>query len=215
VNPIPADCERQARRRFMQCSAAAATLSALLLVGCDAPSSGGAAAPFKGIDITGADYARSFSLTDQNGQRRTLADFKGKVTVVFFGFTQCPDVCPTTMAELAQVKASLGKDGDRVQGVFITVDPERDTAESLKTYMKGFDPSFVALRGSPEEIAATAKEFKVFYAKVPGKIEGSYSVDHTAGSYVFDAQGRVRLFVRYGGGAQNLAADLKALLAAG
>lgn len=216
MNPIPADCERQARRRFMQRSAATVTLSALLLVGCDAPSSGGsAAAPFKGIDITGADYARSFSLTDQNGQRRTLADFKGKVTVVFFGFTQCPDVCPTTMAELAQVKASLGKDGDRVQGVFITVDPERDTAESLKTYMKGFDPSFVALRGSPEEIAATAKEFKVFYAKVPGKIEGTYSVDHTAGSYVFDAQGRVRLFVRYGGGAQALAADLKTLLAAG
>ena len=217
MSPTSLDREPlRARRRCLQFSGAAVALSALWLAGCDMPSSGGTAATsFKGIDITGADYARTLSLTDQNGQRRTLADFKGKVTVVFFGFTQCPDVCPTTMAELAQVKASLGKDGDRVQGVFITVDPERDTAESLKTYMKGFDPSFVALRGSPEEIAATAKEFKVFYAKVPGKIEGSYSVDHTAGSYVFDAQGRVRLFVRYGGGAQNLAADLKALLAAG
>ncbi|OYT98192.1 MAG: SCO family protein [Burkholderiales bacterium PBB1] len=187
-----------------------------LQAGCDAPSSSaGSAASFKGIDITGADYARTLSLTDQNGQPRTLADFKGKVTVVFFGFTQCPDVCPTTMAELAQVKASLGKDGDRIQGVFVTVDPERDTAAVLKTYMGGFDPSFVALRGSPEEIAATAKEFKVFYAKVPGKTEGAYSVDHTAGSYVFDTQGRVRLFVRYGSGAEALAADLKALLAAG
>ena len=204
------------RRSFVRLGGVALAVSLMSLAGCDAPSSGGGAATsFKGIDITGADYARSLSLTDQNGQLRTLADFKGKVTVVFFGFTQCPDVCPTTMAELAQVKASLGKDGDRVQGVFVTVDPERDTAAVLKTYMGGFDPSFVALRGSPEEIAATAKEFKVFYAKVPGKTEGSYSVDHTAGSYVFDAQGKVRLFVRYGGGAEALAADLKTLLAAG
>ncbi|MEI7466014.1 MAG: SCO family protein [Burkholderiales bacterium] len=186
------------------------------LAGCDAPSTGAGVTPtFKGIDITGAEYARTLSLTDQNGQPRTLADFKGKVTVVFFGFTQCPDVCPTTMAELAQVKASLGKDRDRVQGVFVTVDPERDTAAVLKSYMSGFDPSFVALRGSPEEIATAAKEFKVFFAKVPGKTEGSYSVDHTAGSYVFDARGRVRLFIRYGGGAEALAADLKTLLAAG
>ena len=206
---------RLSRRHALWLGGAALVVS-VLQAGCDAPSTGGgSAAAFKGIDITGADYARSLSLTDQNGQQRTLADFKGKVTVVFFGFTQCPDVCPTTMAELAQVKASLGKDGDRVQGVFVTVDPERDTAAALKTYMSGFDPSFVALRGSPEEIAATAKEFKVFYAKVPGKTEGTYSVDHTAGSYVFDAQGKVRLFIRYGGGAEALAADLKTLLAAG
>lgn len=193
-----------------------ASLPALVLVGCDVPtSSGGKPTVFNGIDITGAEYARTLSLTDQNGQPRTLADFKGKVTVVFFGFTQCPDVCPTTMAELAQVKAALGKDGDRVQGVFVTVDPDRDSAEVLKSYMTGFDPSFVALRGTPEQIAATAKEFKVFYAKVPGKAEGSYSVDHTAGSYVFDAQGRVRLFIRYGSGAEALTADLKTLLAMG
>jgi len=134
---------------------------------------------------------------------------------VFFGYTQCPDVCPTTMAELAQVKKALGKDGDRVQGVFITVDPERDTPETLKAYMASFDPSFVALRGTPEETKATAKEFKVFYAKVPGKVEGSYTMDHTAGSYVLDPKGKVRLFVRYGSPAEALTADLKALLAAG
>lgn len=208
-------CSSLSRRRVLWLGGMAVAMSALQ-TGCDAPSPGGGSeASFKGIDITGADYARTLSLTDQNGQQRTLADFKGKVIVVFFGFTQCPDVCPTTMAELAQVKASLGKDGDRIQGVFVTVDPERDTAAVLKTYMGGFDPSFVALRGSLDETAATAKEFKVFYAKVPGKAEGSYSVDHTAGSYVFDTQGKVRLFIRYGGGADALAADLKTLLAAG
>jgi protein SCO1/2 len=135
--------------------------------------------------------------------------------VVFFGYTQCPDVCPTTMAELAQVKKSLGADGERVQGVFISVDPDRDTPELLKAYMGSFDPSFVALRGTADQVAATAKEFKVFYAKVPGKTEGSYTMDHTAGSYVFDPSGKLRLFVRYGGGADALAADIKALLAAG
>ncbi len=137
------------------------------------------------------------------------------MTVVFFGFTQCPDVCPSTMAELAQVKKQLGADGERLQSVFITVDPKRDTPQLLKGYVESFDPSFVALRGTPEQTAATAKEFKVFFAQVPGKTEGSYSVDHTAGSYVFDAQGKVRLFVRHGSGAEALAADLKALLAAG
>ena len=210
---------RAARRRSLRWIAAtlAVTGTAGFLTGCEpsASSGQGSASTFKGIDITGAEYARSLSLTDQNGQRRTLADFKGKVTVVFFGFTQCPDVCPTTMAELARVKAALGADGDRVQGVFISVDPERDTPEVLKAYMSGFDPSFIALRGSPDETAAAAKEFKVFYAKVPGKTEGSYSVDHTAGSFVFDAKGQVRLFVRYGTGAEALTADLKTLLAAG
>lgn len=214
--PLSGGHSDSSRRGFLQFGGVALAGSVMSLAGCDAPSTGAGVTPtFKGIDITGAEYARTLSLTDQNGQPRTLADFKGKVTVVFFGFTQCPDVCPTTMAELAQVKASLGKDRDRVQGVFVTVDPERDTAAVLKSYMSGFDPSFVALRGSPEEIATAAKEFKVFFAKVPGKTEGSYSVDHTAGSYVFDARGRVRLFIRYGGGAEALAADLKTLLAAG
>lgn len=185
-----------------------------LLVGCDAgKQSGTAKASFRSVDITGADYARDFTLPDVQGQLRTLADFKGKVTVVFFGFTQCPDVCPSTMVELAQIKKSLGADGERLQAVFITVDPERDTPEILKAYMASFDPAFVALRGTNEQTLATAKAFKVYYAKVPGKTEGSYSMDHTAGSYVFDTQGRVRLFARYGQPSDGLMADLKALLA--
>ncbi|MGY4827903.1 SCO family protein [Sphaerotilaceae bacterium SBD11-9] len=195
-------------RRFWLLGAAA------LIAGCDKLGGVSTQAGFKAVDITGADYGSKLSLPDQNGQVRTLADFKGKLTVVFFGYTQCPDVCPTTMAELAAVKKALGKDGERVQGVFITIDPERDTPELLKAYMAGFDPSFVALRGTPEQTAATAKDFKVFYAKVPGKSEGSYTMDHTAGSYIFDASGKLRLFTRYGSGAEALTADLKTLLAA-
>lgn len=193
---------------------AAVLLAALLLLACDQPAGeGGAKAAFRGIDITGAEYARSLALTDQHGAPRTLEQFKGKVSVVFFGYTQCPDVCPGTMAELAQVKKSLGKDGQRVQGIFVTVDPQRDTQDVLKSYMAGFDPDFIALRGTPEQTKAAAKEFKVFYATSPGKTENSYTVDHTAGSFIFDARGRVRLFVRYGTGAEALASDLKALLA--
>ena len=185
------------------------------LAGCDKPAStpSAPAAAFRGADITGADYARTLALPDINGQQRTLADFKGKVTVVFFGYTQCPDVCPTTMAELAQVKKSLGADGDKLQGVFVTIDPERDTPEILKSYMASFDPSFVALRGSVEQTQAAAKEFKVFFAKVPGKVDGSYTMDHTAGAFILDGKGNVRLFERYGAGAEGLTADVKALLA--
>jgi len=169
---------------------------------------------FAGVDITGADYR--YTLPDVEGRMRSNADFKGKVTVVFFGYTQCPDVCPTTMAELAQVKKALGPDGERLQGVFVTVDPERDTPGVLKSYIGAFDPSFVALRGTPEQTAATAKAFKVFYAKSPGKTPGSYTMDHTAGSYVFDTQGRVRLFERYGGGGpEALASDIRVLLKSG
>jgi protein SCO1/2 len=184
-----------------------------LLAGCDKLLPGSKAS-FKGIDITGADYGRGLSLPDQRGQLRTMADFKGKVTVVFFGYTQCPDVCPTTMAELAQVKKALGKDGERVQGVFISVDPERDTPDRLKAYVESFDPGFIALRGTPEQTMAAAKDFRVYYAKVAGKTEGSYTMDHTAGSYIFDASGRLRLFTRYGTGAEALKSDLQALLAA-
>lgn len=192
-----------------------ASAAALLLAGCDSGSNadGTPKASFKGIDITGADYARELNLTDADGTPRQLSDFRGKVTVVFFGFTQCPDVCPTTLVELAQVKKALGADGDRVQGVFVTVDPERDTAEVLKAYVGGFDAGFVALRGTPQETQAAAKNFKVFYAKVAGKTPTSYSIDHTAGSYVFDPEGRVRLFTRYGTGAEALTHDLKLLLA--
>jgi len=189
-----------------------AALSALVLAtGCDKlmPAK---PASYNAVDITGAAYGKALSLTDAEGRTRTLADFGGKYVVVFFGFTQCPDVCPGTLAELAQVKKALGPDGDKVQGVFITVDPDRDTAEVLKGYVTAFDPSFVALRGTPEQVAAVAKDFKVFYQKVPGKEPGSYTMDHTAGSYVFDTKGNVRLFTRYGTGADALTSDLKQLM---
>ena len=167
---------------------------------------------FRGIDVTGAEYARDLPLTDHNGQQRSLKDFAGKVVVVFFGFTQCPDVCPTSMQELAEVKRSLGADGDRLQGIFVTVDPERDTAEMLKAYMGNFDPSFLALRGSPEQLAAVAKDFKIYYKKVEGKTDTSYTMDHSAGSYVYDPAGRLRVYHRYGSGSQALAADVATLL---
>ena len=167
---------------------------------------------FKGVDITGADYAKGFSLMDHNGQVRSLADFSGKVVVVFFGYTQCPDVCPTSMQELAEVKRLLGADGDKLQGIFITLDPERDTAELLKAYMVNFDPSFMALRPNPEQLAAVTKDFKIYYKKVDGKTATSYTLDHSAGSYTFDTQGRVRLYNRYGSGAAALAADVATLL---
>jgi len=139
-------------------------------------------------------------------------DFRGKVAIVFFGYTQCPDVCPTTLAEIADAKKLLGADGARVQGVFITVDPERDTPELLKAYVASFGPDFVALRGDAAQTAAAAKEFKVYYKRVDGKTPGSYFMEHTAASFIFDPQGRIRLYSRYGTGAQALADDLKLLL---
>ena len=194
--------------------ALAAFGGATLLAGCDKLGfSSAPKASFQGVDLTGAAYARGFSLPDQNGKTRTLEDFRGKVVVVFFGFTQCPDVCPTTLAELAQVKKALGPDGDKVQGVFVTVDPGRDKPELLKAYLESFDPGFVALRGSPEQLKETAKEFKIYYAKVPGKTPDSYTMDHTAASFLFDPQGRVRVFSRYGAGASALMGDIKALIA--
>lgn len=178
------------------------------LTGCERP-----VATFKSTDITGAPYAKTFNLPDTSGQRRSLSEFKGKVVVVFFGYTQCPDVCPSTMLELAQVKRELGPDGQRLQALFITIDPERDTPEVLNTYVSAFDPSFLALRGTPEETSAAAKEFKAFFAKVPGKTPTSYTMDHSVGNYVFDTQGKVRLFVRNGSGVPAWLADIKALLA--
>lgn len=187
-------------RRFVLVAA-----SVLALAGCAKPA-------FKAVDISGAEYAREFSLPDAQGQVRTLKDFQGKVVVVFFGYTQCPDVCPSTLAELAAVKQSLGVDGARVQGVFVTVDPERDSAEVLKAYVGNFGADFVALRGDAAQTQAVAKEFKVYYAKVAGQTDTSYTMDHTAGSYVFDTKGQVRLFTRYGAGADALAHDLRLLL---
>ena len=192
-------------------SLAAMACAVVLLAGCDRLG-GGAKPQFSGIDITGAEYARELSLPDTSGQVRSLADFKGKVLVVFFGYTQCPDVCPGTMNELALVKQQLGSAGERVQGIFVSLDPERDTPEVLKAYVASFGPDIVALRGTLEQTQAAAKEFKVFFAKSPGKTEGSYSIDHTAGSYVFDDKGRVRLFERYGTGPEPLKKDLALLL---
>ncbi len=167
---------------------------------------------FRSVDITGADYAKDFALTDHNGQPRAIRDFQGKVVVVFFGYTQCPDVCPTSMAELAQVKKLLGANGDKLQGIFISVDPERDTQPVLKAYMANFDPTFLALRPTLEQLPAVAKDFKIYYKKVEGKTPGSYTMDHSAGSYIFDTQGRVRLYTRYGSGAEALASDIGLLL---
>lgn len=169
-------------------------------------------AAFKAVDITGATYAQDFDLLDADGKRRHIADFKGKLVVVFFGFTHCPDVCPTTLLELSAARKLMGADGARVQGVFVTIDPARDTATMLKAYVENFSPDNIALRGTAEETAAVAKHFKVYYAKVPGSTPDSYTMDHTAGSYVFDTEGKVRLFTRYGVGAQALADDLKLLL---
>jgi protein SCO1/2 len=198
------------RRRALVLAAGAALVSAA----CGRNEGGASkAAAFKSIDITGADYAQALELPDAEGKRRTLAEFKGKVVVLFFGFTQCPDVCPTTMAELAVVKGQLGADGARVVPVFVTVDPERDTAEVLKAYVGNFGPDFVALRGTPDETKAVAKAFKIFYSKVPGKTESSYTIDHTARSYVYDTRGRLRLATRHGAGPDALASDLKQLLA--
>jgi protein SCO1/2 len=167
---------------------------------------------FQNTDVTGLDYAKGFTLTDHTGKPRTLADFKGKAVVVFFGYTQCPDVCPTTMAEMATVMQKLGPLADRVQVLFITLDPERDTQELLANYVPAFDKRFLGLRGTPEQTAKTAKEFKVFYSKVPGTDPGSYTIDHTAGSYVFDRDGRLRLFIRHGQGPDPIVHDLRQLL---
>ena len=199
-------------RRSLLLSAAAALAASPFLVACDKASQPGVPKlSFNAVDITGAEYARQLSLKDVDGRQRSLAEFKGKVLFVFFGFTQCPDVCPTTMAELAEVRRRLGPDGDRVQGIFISIDPARDTPQVLKGYLQAMDPSFVGLTGSTEQIEAAAREFKVFFQKVPTS-EGNYTMDHTAGAYVFDPEGHVRLFVRYGMGVDKVTADLRQLL---
>ncbi len=170
--------------------------------------------PFKNTDLTGLPYASDFALIDHTGQPRTLADYRGKAVLIFFGYMYCPDVCPTTMAEMASVMESLGPAAEQVQVLFITVDPERDTPELLAQYVPAFDKRFVGLTAADKEsFEKVMKDFKVFYEKVPGKEAGSYTMNHTSGSYVFDTQGRIRLFVRHGQGAEPIASDLKVLLA--
>jgi len=185
-------------------------LSAALVVGGCAESK----PQFKAVDITGAEHAKDFQLPDTEGRMRSLKDFHGKAVVLFFGYTQCPDVCPTTLNEIAEAKKLLGADGAKVQGIFVTVDPERDTPEVLRAYVANFGPDFVALRGTPEQTAALAKDFKIFYKKSEGKTSGAYTMDHSAASFVYDPQGRLRLYTRYGTGTQALADDLRLLLKA-
>ena len=169
---------------------------------------------FKNIDITGASgFGSDFSLLDVDGKTRTLADFKGKVVVMFFGYTQCPDVCPTTLTEMQQTMVLLGPQADKVQVLFVTVDPARDTAAILKQYVPSFDPRFIGLRPADEvALEKVTKDFKIYYKKVPGLSPGSYTIDHTAGSYVFDPEGHLRLYIKHAQGPETLAHDLKELL---
>jgi len=180
---------------------------ALLLAACDSRPK------FKSSDITGADYGKVLELTDHNGRLRHLEDFRGKAVVLFFGFTHCPDICPTTLAETAAAVKKLGADADRVQVLFITVDPERDTPEALAKYVTAFDPRFLGLRGDAQATQRAAKEFKVFYEK--RKSGESYSMDHSGQSYVIDPEGRLRLLVRPDRIAEDLSDDLRTILRAG
>jgi protein SCO1/2 len=167
---------------------------------------------FRSTDITGADFGKALSLTGHDGRPRTLADYRGKLVVLFFGFTHCPDICPTTLADMAAVVKGLGADAGRVQVLFVTVDPERDTPEVLASYVPAFDARFLGLTGDAAAIQAAAKEFKIFYEKRQGSAPGAYTVDHSGQSYVLDAQGRLRLLVRHDRLAQDLGADLRTLL---
>lgn len=179
----------------------------LLLSGCSEPVA------FKSTDISGSDWGKGFSLTDHNGTPRTLADFKGKAVILFFGYTQCPDVCPTTLSSMREAMKLLGGDAARVQVLFVTLDPARDTRELLAQYVPQFDPGFLGLRGDEAETIALAKEFKVFFTRQAGTTADNYTIDHSTGSYVFDPQGRLRLLLRHGEPPADVAADLKLLLA--
>ena len=180
---------------------------ALLLAGCSEQRK------FISTDLSMVDWGKDFQLTDHHGKVRRLADFQGKAVVLFFGYTQCPDVCPTTLSTMREAMALLGDDAKRVQVLFATVDPARDTPQLLAQYVPSFHPDFLGLYGDEKAIAATAKDFKVFYLKQPGKTPDSYSVDHSTGSYAFDPTGRLRLLLRHGETPTNVAADLKLLLA--
>lgn len=171
--------------------------------------------PFQSTDVTGANFAQNFNLLDQHGHKRTLADYKGKVVVLFFGYIHCPDICPTTLTELASVMDRLGREAENVQVLFVTLDPERDTPEILAKFIPSFNSNFVGLYGTPEQIAETAKEYKLVYTKQASKIPGNYTLDHSAGTYMYDTDGKLRLYASYGQGVDNLLADIKILLHAG
>ncbi|MBI4753896.1 MAG: SCO family protein [Betaproteobacteria bacterium] len=195
-------------RRFLPLYA---LLTALVLAAC----SQGNAPRFNATDITGVDYGKNFALTDHNGQPRTLADFRGKVVTLFFGYTQCPDVCPTSLAMMAETLRQIGPDAGRVQVLFVSVDPERDTPELLRNYLPAFNPGFLGLHGDAATIAALARDFKVFYQKQAGASASTYTIDHSAGTYVFDPEGRLRLYVRHGEEPAKVAGDIRVLLKGG
>lgn len=180
---------------------------ALLLAGCDTQPQ------FGNTDISAAGYATDFALTDHTGKPRTMADFRGKAVVIFFGYTQCPDVCPTTMTGMAEAMRLLGEDAGKVQVLFVTVDPERDTPQLLAQYVPVFNPGFLGLYADAQTIARTAQEFRIFYKKQPGSTPTTYTVDHSAGSYVYDPQGRLRLYIKHGEKPEVIAKDLKLLVA--
>ena len=167
---------------------------------------------YSATDVAGANFAKDFSLTDHYGQRRTLSDFKGKVVILFFGYIHCPDICSNTLSELAAVMQRLGDKADSVQVLFVTLDPERDTPSIMAKFVSSFNPNFLGLYGSPEQIAETAKEFKLFYQKQPGKSKKIYTLDHSAGTYIYDASGKLRLYASYGLGVDALVADVHLLL---
>ncbi len=179
----------------------------LMLVACSPQ-----AATFVATDITGADFNKPLTLTDHLGKKRTMSDFKGKVVVLFFGYTHCPDVCPTTMVELKNTMKLLGDKSDEVQVLFVTVDPQRDTQEVLSQFVPSFDKRFIGLWGSLQETAETLGNFKIYFAKVPGKTEADYTIDHSSGMYIFDKQGKIRLYTSYGQKPADIASDIEKLL---
>jgi protein SCO1 len=198
--------------RFLRALAAAACAAAMIFAaGCDRIPGAGKS-PFQSIDVTGSEMGRDFRLTDHTGKERTLADFRGKVVVIAFGFTQCPDICPTTLANLASAVRQMGEDANRVQVLFVTVDPKRDTLELLRQYVSAFHPQFLGMGGDPAQVLKTAKDFKMYVVERLGKTPDTYTVDHSTQMYAFDREGRVRLVIPHTTAPAAIASDLKILL---
>lgn len=199
----------QLRRRLLGAGAAGllVLVASVALVGC-----GQKEQKWNSTDVTGTGLGSNWSMPDLDGKMRSAADFRGKVVAVYFGYLSCPDACPTMLAQLVQLKEALGADGDKLQVVFISVDPEGDTPELMREYLAAFDPSFIGLRGDAEQLAATAKAFKAYYARVEDKEKGTYQMDHSTGLYLFDRDGNIRLYARSGMATEDLLADIRQLL---
>lgn len=191
-------------------AAAALAIAALALPGCDKLSA--PKTPFQGVDVTGTDIGRELRLEDPSGKPRSLADFKGKVVVVTFGYTHCPDVCPMTLSNLASARKKLGEDGKDVQVLFVTVDPQRDKPELLREYVPAFDPTFIGLTGTPDQVTAVTKDFRVYAAARPGKPGEEYTVDHSAQMFAYDKSGKLRLVLAPDMKSDAIASDLRILL---